>query len=84
MGKTGRIGTKKAHHQFSALLNAAKKDQPTIITRHGRAIAALIPIDAYSIGIRQESMLPLIGSSRGLWGKNSARMLCKWRDEWSR
>src|SRR5581483_12363079 len=37
------------------------------------AVAALVPISAYSGLARQPSLLPLMGSGRGLWGKDSRR-----------
>jgi prevent-host-death family protein len=64
------------------LLAAAEKGRSTIITRHGRPVAALIPISAYDAVARQPSLLPLQG--RGLWGRNSTRTIRKLRDEWSR
>lgn len=33
---------------------------------------------------QQQSLLPLEGSGRGLWGKDSARTVRRLRDEWSR
>lgn len=84
MSDPRKIGAKKARGQLAALLDAAEKGDPTIITRHGRPVAALIPVDAYDVDRRQASMLPLIGSGRGLWGKCSARTLRLLRDEWDR
>lgn len=84
MDTVRRKGAEEARNQLPDLLDAAEKGEPTIITRHGRPIAALIPIEAYGGGHRQESILPLIGTGRGLWGKNSTRTLRKLRDEWER
>jgi prevent-host-death family protein len=67
-----------------ALLTAAEKGRSTIITRHGRPVAALVPIAEYKSTHRQEPLLPGAGTGRGLWGKNSARTIRRLRDEWSR
>ena len=79
-----RKGAEDARSQLPELLAAAEKGRSTIITRHGRPVAALVPIEAYGAGIRQQSLVPVAGSGRGLWGKNSTRTLRKLRDEWTR
>jgi prevent-host-death family protein len=84
MGGTRRKGAEEARNQLPDLLEAAEKGQSTIITRHGRPVAALMPIGAYVVALRQQPLMPLEGSGRGLWGRNSARTLRKLRDEWSR
>jgi len=81
---TQHKGAEEARNQLPKLLKAAEKGQSTIITRHGRPVAALVPIEAYGSAVRQQSLLPLKGSGRGLWGKDSTRTLRKLRDEWSR
>ncbi len=84
MSTTRRKGAEEARNQLPDLLEAAEKGQSTIITRHGRPVAALVPIGAYGAAVRQEPLLPLEGSGRRLWGKDSARTLRKLRDEWGR
>jgi prevent-host-death family protein len=79
-----RKGAEEARNQLPDLLDAAQKGRSTIITRHGRAVAALVPIEAYDSAGRQQPLLPMAGSGRGLWGKDSTRTLRKLRDEWSR
>jgi prevent-host-death family protein len=84
MSETRRKGAEEARNQLPELLKAAEKGESTIITRHGRPVAALVPIEAYGSTVRQQSLLPLKGSGRGLWGKDSTRTLRKLRDEWNR
>ncbi|WP_084306079.1 type II toxin-antitoxin system Phd/YefM family antitoxin [Bradyrhizobium sp. ARR65] len=79
-----RKGAEEARNQLPDLLEAAEKGRSTIITRHGRPVAALVPIEAYGASIRQQPLMPVAGSGRGLWGRNSTRPLQKLRDEWSR
>ena len=79
-----RKGAEEARNQLPELLDAAEKGRSTIITRHGRPVAALVPIGAYNAAAAQESLLPLAGSGPGLWGKSSTRTLRKLRDEWDR
>jgi prevent-host-death family protein len=84
MSGTRRKGAEEARNQLPHMLAAAEKGQSTVITRHGRPVAALVPIAAYGAAVRQQPLLPLAGSGRGLWGKDSARTLRRLRDEWSR
>jgi prevent-host-death family protein len=84
MNRTGRKGAEEARNQLPDLLEAAQKGRSTIITKHGRPVAALVPVDDPIRRSAQRSLLPLKGSGRGLWGRNSARTLRALRDEWSR
>jgi prevent-host-death family protein len=79
-----RKGAEEARNELPDLLAAAEKGRTTIITRHGRPVAALVPIEAYAAAVRQPSLLPLQGSGRGLWGKSSPATIRKLRSEWSR
>jgi prevent-host-death family protein len=79
-----RKGAEEARNQLPDLLEAAEQGRSTVITRHGRPVAALIPIAAFDAAARQQPLLPVAGSGRGLWGKDSTRTLRKLRDEWSR
>jgi prevent-host-death family protein len=84
MSAVQRKGAEEARNQLPDLLEAAEKGRSTVITRHGRPVAALVPIGAYSAAARQEPLIPLEGTGRGLWGKDSTRTLRRLRDEWSR
>jgi prevent-host-death family protein len=75
-------GAEEARNQLPHLLDAAEKGESTIISKHGRPVAALVPIGAYAA--RQEPLTPVAGSGRGFWGKISPRAIRKLRDEWSR
>jgi prevent-host-death family protein len=79
-----RKGTEEARDQLPDILDAAERGLSTIITRHGRPVAALVPIGEYGAALRQQPLMPVAGSGRGIWGKNSARALRKQCDEWSR
>jgi prevent-host-death family protein len=79
-----RKGAEEARNQLPELLDAAERGHPTIITRHGRPVAALVPIESYNAAALQQSLLPLAGSGRGLWGRNSTKTLRKLREEWDR
>jgi prevent-host-death family protein len=84
MNKTTRRGAEEARNQLPDLLEAAENGHSTIITKHGRPVAALVPLEAYDAGSRQEPLVAMEGSGRGLWGEDSLRTLHDLRDEWSR
>ncbi|MEO8378023.1 MAG: type II toxin-antitoxin system prevent-host-death family antitoxin [Acidobacteriota bacterium] len=84
MSRTGRKGAEEARNQLPDLLEAARKGRSTIITKHGRPIAALVPVDELVDRSAQRSLLSWRGTGRGLWGKNSTRALQALRDEWGR
>lgn len=76
-------GAEEARQQLPAILAAAAAGHSTLITRHGRAVAAVVP--AGSLPQRKPaSLLALAGSGRGLWGRHSHRALAALRDEWNR
>jgi prevent-host-death family protein len=84
MSRIPSKGAEEARSQLPDLLDAAQKGRPTVITRHGRAVAALVPLSDYHAGSRQQSLAPLKGSGRGLWGKESTQTIRGLRDEWNR
>lgn len=67
-----------------ALLDGVEKGKSTIITRHGRPVAVLVPITARGAGIGQQPLTPWPGSGRDLWGKDSTRTIRRLREEWNR
>ena len=84
MSRPNRKGVEDARSQLPALLAEAERGRSTIITRHGRSIAAIVPVERATGGARQKSLVGLAGSGKGMWGKDSARTLRKLRDEWER
>jgi prevent-host-death family protein len=84
MAKVEHKGVEEARSQLPDLLDAAAEGRSTIITRRGRPVAALVPLDIYNATGRQLPLTPLKGSGRGLWGRNSTRTIRALRDEWDR
>lgn len=82
MDDTPRKGAEEARNQLPSLLDSAEHGQATIITRHGRPVAVVAPVDVLDAGARQAPLTPLAGSGRGLWGDDSAARLRALRDEW--
>jgi len=84
VSKPIRKGAEEARSQLPELLTAAQQGRQTIITRHGRPVAILAPVSASVEAQAQRSLLPLAGSGRGLYGRDSRVSLRRLKDEWSR
>jgi len=84
MSKISHRGSEDARNELPSLIEAAEGGHATIITRRGRPVAALVPVDTYRRSHAQRSLLPLEGSGQSEWGKNSTRTIEKLRDEWDR
>jgi prevent-host-death family protein len=84
MSKVERKGVEEARNQLSKLIEAAEAGRTTIITKRGRAVAVLAPLDSNSMAPRQRSLLALAGTGRKLWSRNSGRTIAELRNEWSR
>jgi prevent-host-death family protein len=76
-------GAEEARQQLPAILAEAAAGRTTIITRHGRVIAAVVPAAA-ARQTRPASLQALAGSGRGMWGTDSSKTIAKLRDEWNR
>ncbi len=83
MSKSTYKGVEDARRELPELLDAAAQGDSTVITRRGHPVAALVPLAAYD-SVRQQPLLPLAGSGRGLWGRRSRKALGRLRDEWER
>ena len=79
-----RKGAEEARNQLPDLLAAAERGRTTVITKHGRPVAAIVPMEEVSGARKQHPLVTLRGSGRGLWGKSSTRTLRGLRDEWVR
>jgi prevent-host-death family protein len=84
MSRQERKGVEDARSQLPTLLAEAERGRSTVITRHGRPIAAIVPVGRTADRPRQLSLLGLAGSGKGLWGRDSAKTLRKLRGEWDR
>jgi len=84
MATRKNLGVEETRIQLPRLLEQAAAGKATVITRHGKPIAAIMPLDTYASAGRQQSILPLVGSGRGLWGATSAKTMRRLRREWNR
>ena len=82
--KPHTTGAEEARKQLPALVAAAAQGHTTIITKHGRAIAAVVPADSITPVKKQSPITSIAGTGKGLWTKDSTKVIAKLRDEWSR
>lgn len=76
-------GAEEARQQLPAILADAAAGRTTIITRHGRVVAAVVPAASVK-PTKPVSLQSLAGTGRGLWGTDSRKTIARLRDEWSR
>lgn len=84
MTRPARKGVEEARNRLPALLAEAEQGRTTIITRHGRSVAAIVPIPRAQGAKPQKALVRLAGTGRGLWGRDSTRALRRLRGEWGR
>ena len=82
-GKQSSKGAEEARQQLPAILAAAAAGHTTMITRHGRVIAAVVPAALARQG-KPASLRAMAGSGRGMWGEDSRKAVDILRDEWNR
>jgi prevent-host-death family protein len=83
MTKKRTYGAEEARAHLPELLERAHRGEVTVITKHGKPLAKVVPVDVADGQKRSLPLLSLAGSGRGLWGRNSRRTLKRFRDEWS-
>ena len=79
-------GLEQARIQLPHIIADAHAGIPSIITKHGKPYAAIVPLQDLE-NTRTESepapgLLALRGTGRGLWGANVGQTVSELRDEW--
>jgi len=77
-----RSGVEEARKNLPALLEQANRGHPSLVTKHGRVYAAIVPAHYLQQGKRGPSILTLRGSGKGLWGRSIGRAVGQLRAEW--
>ena len=76
-------GLEQARTQLPHLVAEAHAGTQSIITKHGKPYAAIVPLqDAALAANRGAGVLGLRGSGAGLWGSDAAAAVDALRDEW--
>ena len=77
-----RSGVEEARKRLPALLEQASRGQPSLVTKHGRDYAAIVPPHYLERRRGGPSLLALRGSGKGLWGRSAKRAIERIRREW--
>ncbi|MEJ7669673.1 MAG: type II toxin-antitoxin system Phd/YefM family antitoxin [Casimicrobiaceae bacterium] len=77
-----RQGAEEARKRFPSLVDQAARGEPTIITKHGKPYAALVPASYLAQSKAGVDIRAFRGSGKGLWGRSVKRTLRSMREEW--
>lgn len=77
------LGIEATRRRLPELVAAAREGKTTLITRHGRPLAALVPVDDVARRRLPTAMRDLRGCATGAWGEDPARAVEGLRDEWN-
>jgi prevent-host-death family protein len=75
-------GAEEARAHLPELLERAHRGRATVVTRHGKPYAAIVPVEMALSSGRRASLASLKGSGAGLWGDEPAGTVAALRDEW--
>lgn len=81
--KDVETGVEMARKNLSALLDRASRGYCSVITRHGKVYAAIVPPEYLDHGRRRTNLRNLRGSGKGLWGKSVRAAITRMRNEWA-
>lgn len=87
---TTQYGLEQARIQLPALVAQAHAGVTSVITRHGKPVAAVVPMQALEQSLAANarkrssvnSVLSLRGSGKGLWGASPSQAVADLRGEW--
>lgn len=85
--KSTTYGLEQARAQLPHIASEALAGETSIITRHGKPVAVVVPVPQWEAQQQRTranaGILALRGTGRGLWGNDPAKTVAKLRDEWS-
>ncbi len=81
-----RYGLEQARAQLPHIAAEAHAGHASVITRHGKPFAAVVPVSVLqsqqAARVRKGGILVLRGTGRGLWPAEVGRAIDDLRDEW--
>ena len=87
MSDASQYGLEQARAQLPLIASEAVAGYTSVITRHGKPVAVVIPVDQWrdqqARSLRQSGVLVLRGTGRGLWPDGAAASVAQLRDEWA-
>ena len=80
-------GLEQARIQLPLIIANAHAGVASVITRHGKPYAAVVPLrdleKSRGMLSAESSLLALRGTGQGLWGANIGQTITGLRDEWA-
>ena len=77
------VGIEQGRNTLPQLASRANAGESSLLTKHGKPYAAIVPPDALLKARRRPAFLSLRGSGKGLWGKLPSSHVAALRDEWA-
>lgn len=77
------VGLEQGRNTLPELASRAHAGEPSLLTRHGKPYAAIVPAEMLAKAQPRTRWLALRGSGKGLWGPRPASTVAALRDEWS-
>lgn len=77
------VGLEQGRATLPELASRAHAGEPSLLTRHGKPYAAIVPPSVLARTRPRARFLTLRGSGKGLWGEAPADAVAVLRDEWS-
>lgn len=75
-------GVQEARQELPALVEAAHQGSGTIITKHGKPYAAIVPLNQATDKNRGVTAVQLRGTGKKIWKRDAAAEVSRLRDEW--
>lgn len=86
MSDTANYGLEQARAQLPHIASEAVAGHTSVITRHGKAVAVVVPVGQWQAQQARQaqagSILALRGTGRGLWPQGAGQTVAELRDEW--
>jgi prevent-host-death family protein len=76
------LGAEQARKRLPQLLDRAHRGETTIITKHGKPYAAVVPLDAVLPKLVTVCLSSLRGSGKDCWSNQPGRDIAALRDDW--
>jgi antitoxin (DNA-binding transcriptional repressor) of toxin-antitoxin stability system len=76
------VGLEEGRNTLPELASRAHAGEPSLLTRHGKPYAAIVPPEVLTKVRPRTRFLALRGSGKGLWGAAPARAIAAAREEW--
>jgi len=82
MSTSQTLGLEQARTQLPRLLDNAQTGGVSVVTRHGKACAAIVPMEMLAAHRKPGGLLALRGTGKGLWSSDAKAAIAELRNEW--